>query len=98
MSAGITIGQLSPSTAHNRDLGRTALLRLADNPCKWFRKQCGVTRNLSRREPVYARRQYPVRRKVSHRYREPASIDCRATMCQGPNGPSACDGKDGPVP
>ncbi len=28
-----------PSTAHNRDLGRTALLRLALNPSKWFRKQ-----------------------------------------------------------
>ena len=29
------------STAHNRDLGRTALLRLALDPSKWFRKQCG---------------------------------------------------------
>jgi hypothetical protein len=40
------VGQfpVRPSTAHNRDLGRTALLRLAINPSKWFRKQCGVIR------------------------------------------------------
>ena len=35
---------ICPSTAHNRDLCRTALLRLAINPSKWFRKQCGVIR------------------------------------------------------
>ena len=27
---------VTPSTAHNRDLGRTGLLRLALNPTKWF--------------------------------------------------------------
>ena len=31
-----------PSTAHNRDLGRFALLRFALSRSKWFRKQCGV--------------------------------------------------------
>jgi hypothetical protein len=35
-------------TAHNRDLGRTALLRLALNLSKWFRKQCGVIGDLAR--------------------------------------------------
>ena len=37
----------SPSSAHNRDLCRTALLRLSPNPSRWFRKQCGVTGGLS---------------------------------------------------
>jgi hypothetical protein len=36
----------SPSTAQNLDLDQTALLRLALNPSKWFRKQCGVSENL----------------------------------------------------
>jgi len=39
--------RLTRSTAHNRDLGRRALLRLALNPSKWFRKQCGVSRGSS---------------------------------------------------
>jgi len=37
---------VTPSTAHNRDLSRTALLRLADNLSKWFREQCGVYSDL----------------------------------------------------
>ena len=37
---------VTPSTAHNRDLSRTALLRLADNLSKWFRKQCSVDGDL----------------------------------------------------
>ena len=53
-----------PSTAHNRDLGRTGLLRLALNPSKWFRKQWAAALFESR--TARRGRRYDYHRMLSH--------------------------------